>query len=134
MDFDGRDLDIARQVGPTLHLSGAFSSFTGTGQSSGDFDFDPAVWGNCTAASSSRSKPRKRAVKGPGLGSLRAPARRRPNGTWTITPGDQSLSDANLYGGQGGGSVNATAVPEPMSLALLGAGLTFGARRLRRKK
>jgi len=58
------------------------------------------------------------------------------NGTWTVTPDGQSLDHVNLYcvKGVSDTEVNPAAVPEPMSLALLGAGLTFGARRLRRKK
>jgi len=108
-------------------------SITGTGLASGHFEINPAVWityGRIIIALKS----------GSGQGDTDWAAFELANGEttgeWAIPGANQSLGHANLYGVKGGLATTGetAAVPEPMSLALLGAGLTFGARSLRRKK
>jgi hypothetical protein len=108
-------------------------TLTGT-SSSGEFGFAPAMW-NTYSRVVLAFQFAKVGNDGPDWVAFEL-VPNTSNGTWTITPDGQSLDHANLYGvkGLGDAEVSPAAVPEPMSLALLGAGLTFGARSLRRKK
>jgi hypothetical protein len=108
-------------------------TLTGT-SSSGEFGFAPAMW-NTYSRVVLALQFAKVGNDGPDWVAFEL-VPNTSNGSWTITPGGQSLDHANLYGvkGLGDAEVSPAAVPEPMSLALLGAGLTFGARSLRRKK
>jgi hypothetical protein len=109
-------------------------SITGKGFLSGHFDIDPTVWG--TYGRIILALKSGEGLINPDWAAFEL-ASGVITGEWAITVGSQSLSHALLYGVK---SVNDTteanlaAVPEPTTLALLGAGLMFGARRLRRKK
>ena len=105
-------------------------TITGTGSSFGEFGIAPAVWNTYSrivlALQSETGNPK------PHWAAFEL-ASGVDTGTWAITVGD--LEHANLYGVKGVGTTgDVAAVPEPMSLALLGAGLAIGARRLRRKQ
>jgi hypothetical protein len=55
------------------------------------------------------------------------------SGNWGLLSSEGDLSHLALYARDSGNPIQLQAVPEPISLALLGAGLMVGARRLRRK-
>jgi len=133
-DFDGDTWILLDSSEPTAGIDPFKNalSINGTGQLSGDFHIDAAVWG--TYGRIILALQAKVANVNPDWAAFEL-TDGVITGDWSIE--GSGLDHANLYGMKGvsaSSDNDVSAVPEPTSIALLGAGLLFGARRLRRKK